>query len=1233
MGKAVVATELAASAPLGAAPATGHGSPSRIALRSPWLFFEQLSAGERRRIFTLTPSSAQLLAALVEKGQSAQPGQFALFEWPFVEHTYGGLSHNKRQQPKPKQSHATESEWRRSLLDEIGNEAANDTAQGSEDADHVLAGDEDVRLQASIDAGSKLLWHARILSLDNQLRASGMPPLEGVTCDQAWLQADHLQELLSLALVISGGRFLSMPPDCMTGVRGPLRPTVPPWLAATEAVHAGSLLLAMWEAALWAAYLDHLRERGVVKMPSSVAATTNPAVAALEEMLRRAQTLRDFACAHGEAWPVAEFCFPSLAMCARPAGVVELRGLIEARRAAEVQVAEESARRLLLELSDAPAGGGNVANSGGGGGGGGGSRATKTNTSGARRRKKARQQERQREATADGKCDHGDVGASEAVAFDVKTQQRQLEERLLASTTEPMGAGFSAAADAAIDAATSVDDSRNGALATITEIVHNLIGEAVAVARVRQKAKQAQQRRRAQATSAASAAVEWLIEGALRDALRREKKRAKAQLRRAKKEMEADAASFLPVPLAAAPHYSQDEYELVGQPSPMQHRHQLRHPQDHAHHHHDSYEAPSSSAPFGDVLPHGESPHGGGSGIAAWMESATRLLLAEMEQTRDKETEGERATRRLLAIEAAESERARLLSELVESEREERSRRAVMRAAASAAAEGERRRRIHIQQLEEEEDRRTRQLHQTLAIQSMETERARRVSLHEACDASLALERVARQKQAKEALERERQRRARVLRTIEESACTVRQQRRSLAVLEMEHERQRRLHEMAVGSYELANGLKRPASSSDGRAGRPSQQWAAFASGVAKELGEEEQAERSRRRQWAAAAAQSELERSALLGVLSSEVEQWAAAEQRRLRPLQEHVWRMLRAVAADAQSLWASARVELFGSWAAGLQLSSSDVDLLVCDVPISNGGGGGGGADGGGGGGGDGGERAASPAASALRLLTERLAERPWVASIKLIETARVPVIKLAAALPAGAAALVDGGQLQLDISLEGRGHTGAASRALTRDVLLHLPQLQPIVLVLKRLLTANHLNSAASGGLGSYALVLMATSLLQQHALGNEGVGPLLVRFLQHFSSLPDAPDALHAVVLDTATRRLQAKRVRRGDLLSGAGDAPAESADAASTASTASEYEEAVYSSSLLVQDPLEARFSNVSDSAFRWSHVQALFSAALERVQSALGAKAGEDAEYGQGALLVALLDGDTGSEE
>jgi hypothetical protein len=304
-------------------------------------------------------------------------------------------------------------------------------------------------------------------------------------------------------------------------------------------------------------------------------------------------------------------------------------------------------------------------------------------------------------------------------------------------------------------------------------------------------------------------------------------------------------------------------------------------------------------------------------------------------------------------------------------------------------------------------------------------------------------------------------------------------------------------------------------------------------------------------------------------------------------------------------------------------------------------------------------------------------------------MIEAARVPVIKAALTLPADVAALCGGAPLQLDISLEGHAHSGVASTILTRDVFCaHLPGLQPLVLVLKQLLSSRALNSAASGGLGSYALVLMAASLQQEAAAAHRGpstsallgVGHRLVRFLEYFSALPETPDALHAVVVDSAARAhtrqqpprrapsrpwcgrrrcepcmlvcicvshaaraprtcagLQPRRVRRGQLLEATAPTTAASNDERADGVAMGEADalyEAVYGSSLLVQDPLSPKFSNVSGAAFRWGLVQRCFREALARLHEALEAAGGgahEALRVGdEWPLLAALLavDGD-----
>ena len=92
--------------------------------------------------------------------------------------------------------------------------------------------------------------------------------------------------------------------------------------------------------------------------------------------------------------------------------------------------------------------------------------------------------------------------------------------------------------------------------------------------------------------------------------------------------------------------------------------------------------------------------------------------------------------------------------------------------------------------------------------------------------------------------------------------------------------------------------------------------------------------------------------------------------------------------------------------------------------------------------------------------------------------------------------------------------------------------LPALAPIVVVLKALLNRHHLKSAFTGGLSSYALLLMVVRYLQEQLPQQSGdVGSLLMGFLsfysQHFDprttgiSIADGFFARHAGPARTAT----------------------------------------------------------------------------------------------------------------
>jgi hypothetical protein len=471
--------------------------------------------------------------------------------------------------------------------------------------------------------------------------------------------------------------------------------------AQLDVLHVGALLLGLLEAALWRAYQQqHPPQQQQQQQPTSVAAAkvpalvASPAVEPVRALRERVGAMRTFAASRRAAgddsagratlemlradtshtavdkllsaarcgassaddgdgddgWLSAVYFVP-LCWCAR-FGAGAAAAACAARRRVEEAAAEEAAERLLLDV-DAPTAGGSSVKAADGpkaaggkaqgeacaGGDAGGS------ASEAKRRKKERQQQRKREQR-------------EAVAV----QPAQASDVDCATGSDaPVSGG---AAVQATGEGQEASDAASVASALMEHLLENCVATAAANAAARRRERQAQQRRRAHSVEVASSIVELVVSAALRDALRREKKRGKAELRRERAEQTASAATPPPPPLPPAPAAL-----------PL-----------------------TSEAPLPWRVATGS---GGGShepppayehrceavevGMAAWMSTAVGKLLNEMEQTRLEQTEGERASRRLLAIAAAESERNRRLLEMVESAREEEARRTVMRAAARAA--------------------------------------------------------------------------------------------------------------------------------------------------------------------------------------------------------------------------------------------------------------------------------------------------------------------------------------------------------------------------------------------------------------------------------------------------------------------------------------------------------------------------------------------------------------------
>ena len=139
---------------------------------------------------------------------------------------------------------------------------------------------------------------------------------------------------------------------------------------------------------------------------------------------------------------------------------------------------------------------------------------------------------------------------------------------------------------------------------------------------------------------------------------------------------------------------------------------------------------------------------------------------------------------------------------------------------------------------------------------------------------------------------------------------------------------------------------------------------------------------------------------------------------------------------------------VEVFGSSATGLALPGSDVDVVVRGAA----------------GGGD--------AATRLRALAAALARSGVARDLQLITRARVPLAKY-----------VDSASgLKVDASFDAEGGPAAARRAVA--ALDALPAARPLLSVLKASLAQRGLSEVYTGGLGSYALLVMVVAFLQGH-----------------------------------------------------------------------------------------------------------------------------------------------------
>lgn len=174
--------------------------------------------------------------------------------------------------------------------------------------------------------------------------------------------------------------------------------------------------------------------------------------------------------------------------------------------------------------------------------------------------------------------------------------------------------------------------------------------------------------------------------------------------------------------------------------------------------------------------------------------------------------------------------------------------------------------------------------------------------------------------------------------------------------------------------------------------------------------------------------------------------------------------------VRAFVCSLWPEADVLVYGSFATGLYLPDSDIDLVVLNSPAS------------------------LSIHERLRLLVDVMTRERFGVCTAQYENTRVPVVKMLEAVTG----------CRVDICFDQR-HV-EDSVAVVRRCLRAFPEMRPLVLVLKHFMLERQLNIVYSGGLSSHALVIMVAHLLKYYPLPAdlESVedGLLAVRLVQFF-----------------------------------------------------------------------------------------------------------------------------------
>ncbi|GMF46560.1 unnamed protein product [Phytophthora fragariaefolia] len=232
----------------------------------------------------------------------------------------------------------------------------------------------------------------------------------------------------------------------------------------------------------------------------------------------------------------------------------------------------------------------------------------------------------------------------------------------------------------------------------------------------------------------------------------------------------------------------------------------------------------------------------------------------------------------------------------------------------------------------------------------------------------------------------------------------------------------------------------------------------------------------------------------AVTRALHDEILEYAEYTRATVDKMAVHIEQMIANVRASVLTLWPQAQVETFGSYSTGIWLPSSDVDLVILDAA---------------------GVSDSQMTAEHLKELAKVLEKKQWVESLLVLDTAKVPVLKLVSAETS----------VPIDITFESAAtHSGLLARDLIKRYAENMPELYPLAIVFKQLLRERDLNDAYTGGLSSYSVVLMIIHFSQ---LWRNGESCFEAASIYASGSLPPAPSVLAAKKQELKAGRIQAE----------------------------------------------------------------------------------------------------------